>query len=270
MRRGFRYLLNSLLISLLPWIFLWLVLFVYSGRNSLKISRSFNFTWLLSSLASFLLVSALLVFNLARLLERWGYSKDDVVRIQEILGENSENVNLLKAVRESVHYHFTFWGIYATASLVYGPVKSALFIISIVAGVILLSPVMLPVFIFVVGIPAFFYFTSNGELDKVRGLFAWVVEVSVASLVLLGFLRFISLHGAIPREYLQVSEFRNLLQLVADYIIFKDLFLLSSLGVLSGITGYLGAKRSKLPIVVLLAIGILSVFVDVHLTGLLY
>ncbi|CAD5243359.1 hypothetical protein [Thermococcus camini] len=268
MKKGTGYLLNSLLISFLPWPVLWLISFFYFGGDNAEISK-FSFTWLLSALASFIMVLAVLVFNLARLIERFGYSKGDVARLHLILGENFENVNLLKTVRESIHYHFTFWGIYATASLVYGSVKSTLFVISIVIGVILLSVVMLPVFVFLIEIPVLLYFTSNGELDKVRGLFTWAIEVSIASLALLGFLRFIALHGAIPPEYLGVSELRNLLQLAGDSTVFMDLFLLSFLGILSGITGYLGAKRSKLPVVVLFAIGILSIFTDVHLLGLL-
>jgi hypothetical protein len=215
------------------------------------------------------MVSAILTLNLARLLERWGYSKKDIVRLPEILDENSENVNFLKAVRESVYYHFTFWGVYVTVSLVYGPVKSALFLISIVAKVILLSPLMIPFFVLVVGIPAFLYFTSKGELNKVMGLFAWIFWISLASLVLLGVLRFVALHGAVSREYLQVSEFRNLLQLTGDPLVFRDLSFLSFLGILSGITGYFGTKRNILPVVVLLAIVILGVFVDLRLIWLL-
>ncbi|CAI1492669.1 conserved membrane protein of unknown function [Thermococcus nautili] len=269
MRRGFRYLLNSLLISLLPWPILWLVSFSYFGGDNTEIFGSFNLTWLLSALASFLIVSAILAFNLARLLERWGYSKKNIVRLPEILDENSENVNFLKAVRESVHYHFTFWGVYVTGFLVYGPVKSALFVISIVAKVILLSLLMLPFFVLVVGIPAFLYFTSKSELNKVMGLFAWIFWVSLASLVLLGVLRFVALHGAVSWEYLQVSEFRNLLQLTENPIVFRDLFFLSFLSILSGITGYFGTKRGILPVVVLLALVILGVFVDVYLLEVL-
>ncbi|NJE54380.1 hypothetical protein [Thermococcus sp. 21S9] len=223
----------------------------------------------MSALASFLIVSAILAFNLARLLERWGYSKKDIVHLPEILDENSENVNFLKAVRESVHYHFTFWGVYVTVSPVYGPVKSALFVISIVAKVILLSPLMLPFFVLVVGIPAFLYFASKGELNKVMGLFAWIFWVSLASLVLLGILRFVALHASVPRGYSDFGTFRGPLLLVEDYPIFRGLFLLSTLGVLSGISGYLGTRYGNLSLLALLVIGIVSVFVDVRLLGVL-
>ena len=269
MKKGVGYLLNSLLISLLPWPALWLVSFFYLGGNAPEVSKNFTLTWLLSSLASFLIVLAILTFNLARLLERWGYSRKDIVRLPEILDENFGNVNLLKSVRESIHYHFSFWGVYATVSLVYGPVKSALFVTSLVAGVVLFSPVMLPVFIFVVGIPAFLYFTSKGEADRVRGLFEWVIEVSMASLVLLLFLRLLALHCAIPNEYLDVSELRNLLRLAGDPTVFEGLFILSSLGVVSGIAGYLSARHSKLSLLALLVVGIVSVFVDLRLLQLL-
>ena len=96
------------------------------------------------------------VFFLARILEKHGYSKRDIKRIDEILEEHWEEPwesgYLKHDVQECIAHHLILWGIFSTALLGFHDVFLT---IMAFVGLALLMVVVYPVFVtMVVWIPA--------------------------------------------------------------------------------------------------------------------
>ncbi|USS40242.1 hypothetical protein NF865_07890 [Thermococcus aggregans] len=124
--------------------------------------------WVLSTILLFALMVASMVFFLARILEKHGYRKSDIKRIDEILEEHWkepwDSGYLKYDVQECIAHHLILWGIFSTFLLGFHDVFLA---IMAFVGLAFLMVVMYPVFatmaVWIVALPLYFLKSRRAE-----------------------------------------------------------------------------------------------------------
>ncbi|WP_297090109.1 hypothetical protein [Thermococcus sp.] len=124
--------------------------------------------WVLSTILLFVLMVASMVFFLARILEKHGYRKSDIKRIDEILEEHWDepwDSGYLKYdVQECIAHHLILWGIFSTSLLGFHDVFLAILAF---VGLAFLMVVMYPVFatmaVWIVALPLYFLKSRRAE-----------------------------------------------------------------------------------------------------------
>ncbi|NJE11165.1 hypothetical protein [Thermococcus sp. MAR1] len=137
--------------------------------------------WVLSTILLFVLMIASMVFFLARILEKHGYRKRDIKRIDEILEEHWkepwDSGYLKYDVQECIAHHLILWGIFSTSLLGF---HNVFFAIMAFVGLAFLMVVMYPVFatmvVWIIVLPL--YFLKSRRADDG---FEFVGKTSLAS-----------------------------------------------------------------------------------------
>ncbi|NJE54098.1 hypothetical protein [Thermococcus sp. 21S9] len=137
--------------------------------------------WIFSTLLLFVLMVASMVFFLARILEKHGYRKSDIKRIDEILEEHWkepwDSGYLKYDVQECIAHHLILWGIFSTFLLGFHDVFLA---IMAFVGLAFLMVVIYPVFttmvVWIVALPLYFLKSMRAE-----HAFEFIGKTSLAS-----------------------------------------------------------------------------------------
>jgi hypothetical protein len=123
-----------------------------------------------------------LLFFLARILEKHGYTKSDIRRIGEVLEEHWEEPwdsgYLKHDVQECIAHHLIFWGFFSTALLAF---HNVFLTIMMFIGLAFLMAVMYPVFatmvVWIIALPLYFL---KGERAKDMFDFIWKTSLAVS------------------------------------------------------------------------------------------
>jgi hypothetical protein len=234
MRTFTRHYLLPLLFLIAFWFGLWLVVPAFR-RNINAISLSVVF---------FLLgvFIALALYFVGRALERYGYSREDLKRLPEIIEKSHGRLYLPKEVFNIFGDALVFWGIFASAVLMAknplrGLVNSIAMFIHIFAFFILL----VSMFVWVIIFPLSLYRTLSGK-EPHRGL---LIDVAVKqTLLYTGFLLAIRLI-AIRHGYMHTHDPPGkLIAFGMNTHLVGSLLELAGLNVLFGIAGYYGPRKA--------------------------
>ena len=137
--------------------------------------------WVLSTLILFVLMVASMVIFLARILERHGYRKRDIKKIDEILEEHWkepwDSGYLKYDVQECIAHHLILWGIFSTFLLGFHDVFLA---IMAFVGLVFLMVVIYPVFttmvVLILALPLYFL-----KSKRAGDAFEFIGKTSLAS-----------------------------------------------------------------------------------------
>ncbi len=228
---------------LLPWVFIivfWLVLWfiIPPVREHLNAMNIFAIFLLL---IPFLLVALHFV---GKTLERYGYSREDIRRLPEIIEKTHGRLYLPKDVFNIVGDALVFWGIFAWVLLATGdPIMGLLSGVAMFAEIFAFSVFLISMFIWVIIFPHSLYRLFTGREPNRDFLIELMKENLVLTAILIA-VRLIALHSNYPVSDDLIGKmmaFGRKTELVSL------LLALSGLNFLFGITGlYLPKKSRKL------------------------
>jgi hypothetical protein len=201
---------------------------------------------------------ASMVFFLARILEKHGYRKSDIKRIDEILEEHWEEPwdsgYLKHDVQECVAHHLILWGIFSTFLLGFHDVFPA---IMAFVGLAFLMVVMYPVFatlaVWIVALPLYFL-----ESRRAEDAFEFIGETSIVSTLVIPVIWAVS-------SYVSTKNYpEDVLRMFNAVVRNAERFLI--LSILNTLFGFLGVYLSRrigrrILAIVLLSLAVAMLFV---------
>ena len=243
---------------LLPWLLavgFWLALwiFVRQIRENLNAVNVF---------VAFLLLVPFLIAALhfaGKALERYGYSREDIRRLPEIIEKTHGRLYLPKEVFDTVTRALIFWGLIATVVIMAeNPLKGLLNGIALWAYIFAFFIVLVSMVIWVMVFPLSLYRLITGR-EPDRGL---LIEVTIKQnlfyTAILIAVRLIALHSNYPAGDDPIGE---LMALGRKTGLVKSLLELSGLNFLFGLVGLYGPRKSrKLTALVLMVIVVLQLW----------
>ncbi|NJD98922.1 hypothetical protein E3E26_03845 [Thermococcus sp. LS1] len=156
-------------LGIAPFSFIW----IEHGGMTLE--------WALGTVAFLLLTVASMVFFLARVLEKHGYSKKDIKRLHVILEEHWEEPwewgYLKYDVQRYIAYHIVFWGFLSTALLELRDVSLVIVgFIGVIFVLVTFYPILATMIVWFLCLPL--YLLKN---EKAKGMFEFVGRSSLVS-----------------------------------------------------------------------------------------
>ncbi|NJE30279.1 hypothetical protein E3E38_04325 [Thermococcus sp. 18S1] len=226
---------------LLPWAFIvvfwvasWLI--IPPMREHLNALNIFTIFLLL---IPFLLVALHFV---SKTLERYGYSREDVRRLPEIIEKTHGRLYLPKEVFDIIGDAIIFWGLFAWVLLATGdPIMGLLNGVAMFAEIFAFSVFLISMFIWVIIFPHSLYRLFTGREPSRDFLIELMKENLVLTAVLIA-VRLIALHSNYPASDDLIGKmmaFGRKTELVSL------LLELSGLNFLFGITGLYGPRKSR-------------------------
>ncbi|NJE30349.1 hypothetical protein E3E38_04695 [Thermococcus sp. 18S1] len=214
--------------------------------------------WVLSTILLFVLMVASMVLFLTRILEKHGYRKRDIKRIDEILEEHWkepwDSGYLKYDVQECIAHHLILWGIFSTSLLGFHDVFLA---IMAFVGLAFLMVVMYPVFVtmvvWIVALPLYFL-----KSKRAGDAFELIGKTSLASTIAIPPIWVVS-------RYLATQNYpKEILGIFTAVVVNAEGFLI--LSILNALFGFLGVYLSRrvgkrLLTVVLLSLAVAMLFV---------
>ncbi|AEK73133.1 membrane protein, conserved [Thermococcus sp. 4557] len=244
---------------LLPWVFIivfWLVLWfiIPPVREHLNAMNIFAIFLLL---IPFLLVALHFV---GKTLERYGYSREDIKRLSEIIEKTHGRLYLPKEVFNIVGDALIFWGLFAWVLLATGdPIMGLLSGVAMFAEIFAFFVLLISMFIWVIIFPHSLYRLFTGREPSRDFLIEVPIKQNLIYTAILVAVRLIALHSGYPSgddfvgELMAFGRKTELVSLLLE---------LSGLNFLFGITGLYGPRKSrKLTALALTVIVILQLWV---------
>ncbi|MFA4719470.1 hypothetical protein [Pyrococcus kukulkanii] len=226
---------------LLPWLLIiafWLAIWLLGSQigKSLNVMNVF--------VAFLLLVPFLLVaFHfVGKVLERYGYSREDIRRLPEIIEKTHERLYIAKEIFDIIGKALIFWGLMATAVVMTrDPLKGLLNGIAIFARIFALFIILVSMVIWVMAFPHCLYKLFIGrELN--RGFLVELMRQNIFYTVVLIAVRIIALRSGYPAGDDPIGE---LMALGRSSNIVNLLLKLSGLNFLFTVIGLYGPKNSR-------------------------
>ena len=228
---------------LLPWLLavgFWLVLWLLvpptrEGLNAVNIFAVFLL------LIPFLLVALHFV---GKTLERYGYSREDIRRLPEIIEKTHGRLYLPKEVFETVTRALMFWGLVATAVVMTeNPLKGLLNGVAIFVRIFALFVLFVSMVLWVMDFPFALYKLFKGR-DLSRDFLVEMIRQNLIYTAILIAVRLIALYSSYPAGNDPIGEVMTIGRKTG---LVKFLLELSGLNFLYCLTGlYLPKKSRKL------------------------
>lgn len=214
--------------------------------------------WALITVLLFVLTVVSMVFFLARILEKHGYSRRDIKRIDEILEEHWnepwDSGYLKHDVQECIAHHLIIWGLLSTSLLWFHDV---FFAIMAFVGLAFLMVVMYPVFVtmvvWILALPLYFLKSRRAE-----DAFEFVGETSLLSTIAIPVIWAVS-------SYVSTKNYpEDVLRMFNAVVRDAEGFLI--LSILNTLFGFLGVYLSRrvgrrILTIVLLSLAVAMLFV---------
>ncbi|NJE42944.1 hypothetical protein [Thermococcus sp. GR6] len=222
------------LLAIVFWFAIWI--FVPQARKNLT---PLNLISIFLLLVPFLIVALYLV---GKTLENYGYSREDIRRLPEIVEKTHGRLYLSKEIFDIITRALIFWGLFSSAVLMtenplWGVVNGlAMFTLIFSFFILLISMV-----IWVMAFPSALYKLFTGrELN--RDFLVELIRLNLVFTAILIAVRLIVLHVG------DISGPRYLMELIAfgrnDRVV-NSLFELAGLNVLFGIVGFYGPRKAR-------------------------
>ncbi|ASJ07629.1 hypothetical protein [Thermococcus pacificus] len=193
--------------------------------------------WALITALLFVLVVGSMVFFLARILEKHGYRKSDIKRIDEILEEHWDEPwysgYLKHDVQECIAHHLIIWGLLSTSLLAFHDV---FFAIMALVGLVFLMVIMYPVFVtmvvWILALPLYYLKSRRAE-----DAFEFIAETSLVSTLAIPVIWAVS-------SYVSTKNYpEDVLKMFSAVVRNAEGFLL--LSILNTLFGFLGGYLSR-------------------------
>ncbi|NJE45964.1 hypothetical protein E3E35_00780 [Thermococcus sp. GR7] len=245
-----RNFIRSFLLPLLTLIAFWVGLWLYVPQIRENLN-AVNLLIVLLLLAIFLLTAPHFV---GKALEDYGYSREDVRRLPEILEKTWGRSYLPKEVQDIIGRHVMLWGFFATAVIMTGNlVEGVIGTASVFAVIFAFFIVGVSMAIWIIILPLSIYRVLTGkEPDKT--LLKFVILYTLVFTGILIVVRLIALHvnPGNPAEFLDYF-----FRFGRNTRVFNGLLKLSGLNVLFGLAGFYAPRKiGRLSVPVMLAIAI--------------
>lgn len=228
---------------LLPWLLavgFWLVLWLLvpptrEGLNAVNVFVAFLF------LVPFLLVAFHFV---GKTLERYGYSREDIRRIPEIIEKTHGRLYLPKAIFDTVARALIFWGLIVTAVVMAeNPLRGILNGVAISVRIFALFVLFVSMVLWVMDFPFALYKLFNGR-NLSKDFLVEMMRQNILYTTILVAVRLIALHSNYPAGNDPIGE---VMAIGRKTCLVKFLLELSGLNLLYCFIGlYLPKKSRKL------------------------
>ncbi|CAI1492479.1 Putative membrane protein, conserved [Thermococcus nautili] len=247
---------------LIPWFLavgFWLAIwtFVRQIRENLNAVNVF--------VAFLLLVPFLLVaFHfVGKTLERYGYSREDIRRLPEIIEKTHGRLYLPKEVFETVTRALMFWGLVATAVVMTeNPLKGLLNGVAIFVRILALFVLFVSMVLWVMDFPFALYKLFKGR-DLSRDFLVEMIRQNLLYTAILIAVRLIALHSSYPAGNDPIGE---VMAIGRKTGLVKFLLELSGLNFLYCLIGlYLPKKSRKLVALALTVIVVIQLWISLRI-----
>ncbi|CAD5243285.1 hypothetical protein [Thermococcus camini] len=227
---------------LIPWLLVpafWFALWTLSSQTRKNLNAVNLFAGVLL-LVPFLLVALHFV---GKALERYGYSREDIKRLPEIIEKTHGRLYLSREIFDIIGKTLVFWGLFASALMMTGdPVKGILNGVAIFARIFAFFVLLVSMVIWVLGLPFALYGLFKGKEPNRGFLIELTIRQNLFYTAVLVAVRLIALHSGYPSGSDPIGElmaFGRKTELVVP------LLELSGLNFLFGLAGLYGPRKSR-------------------------
>ncbi len=227
---------------LIPWLLVpgfWFGLWLLSSQTRKNLNPVTLFvTFLL--LVPFLLVALHFV---GKALERYGYSREDIKRLPEIIEKTHGGLYLSREIFDIIGKTLVFWGLFASALMMTGDsVRGVLNGVAIFARIFVLFVLLVSMVIWVMGLPFALYELFKGKEPNRGFLIELTIRQNLFYTAVLVAVRLIALRSGYPSGSDPIGE---LMALGRNICLVSSLFELSALNFLFGLAGLYGSRKSR-------------------------
>ncbi|SEW04721.1 hypothetical protein [Thermococcus thioreducens] len=217
----------------------WFALWTLSSQTRKNLNAVTLFAVLLL-LVPFLLTA---LYFVGKALERYGYSREDIKRLPEIIEKTHGRLYLSKEIFNIIGKTFVFWGLFASALMMTGdPVKGILNGVAIFARIFAFFVLLVSMVIWVMGLPFALYELFKGKEPNRGFLIELTIRQNLFYTAVLVAVRLIALHSGYSSGGDPIGE---LMAFGRKTELVTFLLELSGLNLLFGLAGLYGPKKSR-------------------------